>query len=91
MSKDKFGKPFITQVEDANLAVTPAVDAPPAADIIISADPKEDASSAPKAEPLGSKRLAAEQEAGRASLARKHGPGQLEKEQTTGKKAANKS
>lgn len=43
------------------------------------------------AEPLGSKRLTAEQEAGKASLERKHGPHQLEKEQTTGKKAANKA
>ena len=39
-------------------------------------------------EPMGSRRLADEQAAGRASLERKHGVNQLENERTTGRNAA---
>lgn len=96
MSKDnqnKSGKPFATEVEgpgldtifDKDPTPTPVV---PEADVNINVAAAEAPIAAPQ--PTGSKRLQAEMEAGRAALARKHGPGQLEKEQTAGKKAANK-
>jgi hypothetical protein len=45
----------------------------------------------PAPEPMGSKRLAAEQAAGRAALERKYGPDQLKREQAQGAKSAGRT
>jgi hypothetical protein len=45
----------------------------------------------PAVEPMGSKRLADEQAAGKAALVRKHGPDQLKREQAQGAKSASRN
>lgn len=56
---------------------------------VIVSDKTIPAASAP--EPMGSKRLEAEQAAGKAALERKHGPGQLKREQAQGAKSASRT
>lgn len=102
-NKERGGKPFVTQVEGKNIdvvlddvlnpPVNPMAQPQPInalSDATITVSDKTVPRANITADPIGSRRLADEQAAGKASLERKHGVNQLEKESEAGKKAANK-